>query len=52
MKYEILPTRKFQQDLKRSQKRGQNLRLLTDVLKKLAAGEPLPEKITSLERFI
>ena len=44
MRYEIIPTKQFQQDLKRSTKRGQNLQLLTDVIRKLAAGEPLPEK--------
>lgn len=44
MRYEIIPTKQFQQDLKRSKKRGQNLQLLTDVIRKLAAGEPLPEK--------
>ena len=44
MRYEIIPTKQFQQDLKRSKKRGQNLQLLTDVIRKLAAGELLPEK--------
>lgn len=42
--YNIKPTTKFQKDLKRIQKRGYNISLLTDVIKKLAAGEPLPEK--------
>ena len=40
----IKPTSKFQKDLKRIQKRGFDLSLLTAVIKKLAAGEPLPEK--------
>ena len=44
MMYTIRPTGKFQKDLKRVQKRGYNIALLTDVIKKLAAGEPLPEK--------
>lgn len=42
--YNIKPTSKFQKDLKRIQKRGFDLSLLTAVIKKLAAGEPLPEK--------
>lgn len=44
MKYEIRPTTKFQKDLKRIQKRGYKLELLSDILKKLAEGEPLPPK--------
>ena len=44
MKYELRPTTKFQKDLKRAKKRGYNLELLADILKKLAAGEPLPAK--------
>ena len=44
MKYLIRPTTKFQKDLKLAQRRGYNLSLLADVLKKLADGEPLPEK--------
>ena len=42
--YAIRPTTKFQKDLKRLEKRGYNLSLLTDVIKKLANGERLPEK--------
>ncbi len=42
--YTIKPTSKFQKDLKRAQKRGYNISLLTEVIKKLAAGEKLPEK--------
>lgn len=42
--YKIRPTTKFQKDLKRLKKRGFEISLLTDVLKKLATGEPLPEK--------
>ncbi len=44
MKYVIKPTTKFQKDLKRIQKRGYNISLLTDIIRKLANGEPLPEK--------
>ena len=44
MKYEIRPTTKFQKDLKRAQRRGYDISLLTDVIKMLAAGEALPAK--------
>lgn len=44
MKYAIRPTTKFQKDLKRVQKRGYDIGLLTEVIRKLAAGEPLPAK--------
>lgn len=44
MKYTVKPTIKFQRDLKRVQKRGYDISLLTDVIKKLADGEQLPEK--------
>lgn len=44
MKYTIRPTSKFQKDLKRIQKRGYDLSLLADILKKLADGKELPEK--------
>ncbi len=42
--YKLRPTTKFQKDLKRVQKRGYDLSLLTEVLKKLVNGEILPEK--------
>lgn len=42
--YSIRPTTKFQKDLKRIEKRGYNIALITDVIKKLANGEQLPEK--------
>ena len=42
--YAVKPTTKFQKDLKRIQKRGYDLSLLTEVIKTLAAGQPLPEK--------
>ena len=44
MKYAIRPTTKFQKDLKRAQKRGYDIGLLTEVIRKLSAGEPLPAK--------
>lgn len=44
MKYTVRPTAKFQKDLKRVQKRGYDISLLTDIIKKLANGEKLPEK--------
>ncbi len=42
--YSVKPTTKFQRDLKRIQKRGYDMSLITKVIKKLAAGEPLPER--------
>jgi mRNA interferase YafQ len=39
--YTVKPTTKFQRDLKRAEKRGYNIDLLTAVIKKLAAGEVL-----------
>ena len=44
MKYAIRPTTKFQKDLKRAQKRGYEIGLLTEIIRKLANGEPLPAK--------
>ena len=44
MKYIIKPTTKFEKDLKRVQKRGYNISLITDIIKKLANGETLPPK--------
>ena len=42
--YKIRPTAKFQKDLKRAKKRGYDMDLLTDIIKKLARGETLPLK--------
>ena len=42
--YLIRPTTRFQKDLKRIEKRGYNISLLTEVIKKLANGEQLLEK--------
>ena len=44
MRYKIRPTSKFQKDLKRVQRRGYDLSLLTAVIRMLAAGEALPAK--------
>jgi len=42
--YTIRPTTRFQKDLKRLQKRGYDLSILTEVIKTLAQGKPLQEK--------
>ena len=42
--YSLRPTAKFQKDLKRIRRRGCNISLLSDVLRILAFGEPLPVK--------
>lgn len=42
--YKIRPSIRFQKDLKRVQRRGYDISLLTNVLTILANGEPLPEK--------
>ena len=44
MKYTIRPTSRFVKDLKRVQKRGYDISLMADVIKKLADGEELPQK--------
>lgn len=44
MKYGVRPTARFQKDLKRAQRRGYDISLLTEVIKKLADDEPLPER--------
>ena len=41
--YTVKPTVKFQKDLKRAEKRGYKIDLLTAVIKKLAAGKALDE---------
>lgn len=43
-RYEVKPSNKFKRDLKRIQKRGYDLRLLNEVLKRLADGKPLAER--------
>jgi mRNA interferase YafQ len=42
--YTVKPTNRFQKDLKRVEKRGYKIDLLTEVIKKLVKGEPLDEK--------
>ena len=42
--YKIRPSTKFQKDLKKAQKRGYDISLLTTVLNILANGESLPQK--------
>lgn len=44
MKYIIKPTSKFQKDLKKVQKRGYDISLLSEILKKLSNGEQLSAK--------
>ena len=44
MKYRVRPTVRFQKDLKRVQKRGYDISLLTEIIKKLAAGDKLQPK--------
>ena len=44
--YKVKPTTRFSKDLKRIEKRGYKIDLLTDVIKKLAAGEKLEEKLS------
>lgn len=43
--YNVRPTTKFQKDLKRVKKSGFDISLLTDIIKTLAAGEPLQRGI-------
>jgi mRNA interferase YafQ len=42
--YTVKPTTRFQKDLKRVEKRGYPIHLLTDVIKMLASGKPLESK--------
>jgi mRNA interferase YafQ len=44
LKYTVKPTARFQKDLKRIEKRGYKIDLLTEVIKKLAAREKLDKK--------
>ena len=44
MIYNVRPTSKFQKDVKRVQRRGYDLSLLTNVIKTLSDGGSLPEK--------
>lgn len=42
--YTVKPSTQFQKDVKRLQRRGYDLTLLTEVIKLLAAGKELPKK--------
>ena len=42
--YTVKPTSNFRKDIKRVQRRGYDIDLLTEVIEKLAAGEMLDEK--------
>jgi mRNA interferase YafQ len=44
MKYKIIETSKFKQDLKRCVKRGYNKKLLAEVIEIISCGIPLPAK--------
>jgi len=44
MKYVVKPTSMFRKDLKRIEKRGYNLTLLTEIIKLLADGNELSSK--------
>lgn len=42
--YTVRPTTQFKKDLKLAQKREYSINSLTNIIKKLAKGEPLSEK--------
>ena len=42
--YRVKLTSQFKKDYKLSKKRGKDMRLLDDIIRKLAVGEKLPEK--------
>lgn len=44
MKYRIKPTSRFQKDLRRIQKRGYQIELIKEVVRKLSDGETLEQK--------
>ncbi len=44
MKYKVNPSNKFQKDVKRLEKRGYDIDLMKDIIKKLADGKKLPRK--------
>jgi mRNA interferase YafQ len=44
VKYVVKPSTRFRKDLKRAEKRGFNISLLTEVIRILASGACLPEK--------
>lgn len=44
MKYQIKPTKRFQKDVKKAQRRWCDLRFLTEIITLLADGKTLPSK--------
>ena len=44
MKYNIRVTARFQKDLKQMHRRGYDISLLTEIIRKLSEGKALPEK--------
>jgi mRNA interferase YafQ len=44
MKYKIIPTKRFEKDMKRCRKRGYNMQLILDAMTLLAATGSLPEQ--------
>lgn len=44
IRYEVVPSTRFKRDLKRAQRRGCSVDILTEVIKALAAGETLDPK--------
>ncbi len=44
MKYTVKPSKRFEKDLRRAEKRGYDITLITTVIKKLANGERLEPK--------
>ena len=46
--YTIKPTTKFQKDLKRASKRGYNINILLEIIKKLAPGRNCPKRIVTM----
>ena len=43
-KYTVKATSQFRKEKKKKKKRGKNIKLLDDIIRKLADGEKLPEK--------
>ena len=41
--YTVKPSSRFKKDLKLVKRRGYDMKLITEVIKKLASGEPLPD---------
>ncbi len=44
MKYIVKPSKRFEKDLKKAEKRGYDIILITEIIKKLARGENLEPK--------